>query len=271
VIEVVDEEHELTVEKGEPTISIHALTCIQPWSKRTMQLLVMINGAHLRSLLDLGSTHNFVDTAAAHRAGIKLQPSSRLRVAVANEDRLTSPGCCRGLCNDIVNETFDIDCYGLELALYEMVLGAQWLESLESILWDFGRCTSAFVRNGHLVLWTVVDTLPPSSHLLATSADLMDYLLAQFEVAFAAPIGLPPVCDHCHRIRLLSSIEPVAIKPYRYGHHQKEELVLLVKKADDTWHLCVDYRALNSRTIKDKFLIPVVKEFLDGLHGASFF
>jgi hypothetical protein len=44
-------------------------------------------------------------------------------------------------------------------------------------------------------------------------------------------------------------------------------LVILVKKADSSWLLCIDYRALNNRTIKDKFPISVVEE----LHGAAFF
>lgn len=82
--------------------------------------------------------------------------------------------------------------------------------------------------------------------------------------------------------------------PYRYPYFQKAKMkklmgemladgiiqpstslfsspILLVKKKDRTWQFCVDYRALNTVTGKDRFQIPTVEELLDEIAGAKVF
>lgn len=47
--------------------------------------------------------------------------------------------------------------------------------------------------------------------------------------------------------------------------------VLLVKKKDDTWRFCVDYRKLNDLTMKNRFPMPLVEEILKELAGTKYF
>lgn len=119
-------------------------------------------------------------------------------------------------------------------------------------------------------------------------------LLIKYNHLFQQPSTLPPPRQHEHYINLLPSSKPVNVRPYRYPHFQKTEIekqvaalmdsslirpsrspfsspVLLVKKKDGTWRMCINYRALNLITVRDRFPLPTIEELLDELGSASWF
>jgi hypothetical protein len=125
------------------------------------------------------------------------------------------------------------------------------------------------------------------------SPDLQE-LLDKYQDVFQEPTQLPPQRALDHAIALEDGAQPVNSRPYRYSPLQKDEIerqvqemlrtgiikasmspyaspVLLVKKKDGSWRFCVDYRRLNTLTIKNKFPLPIVDELLDELAGTKFF
>ena len=46
---------------------------------------------------------------------------------------------------------------------------------------------------------------------------------------------------------------------------------MLIRKKDNSWRMCVDFRKLNSKTVKDAYPIPRIQDNLDSLNGAQWF
>jgi hypothetical protein len=126
---------------------------------------------------------------------------------------------------------------------------------------------------------------------MSNNDEVLEDLLRRFNGVFATPVGLLPIRPCSYQIRLLPGTALVVVRPYCYAHLQEElqctdmlhqgvirlsssafsAPMLLVKKQDGSWRFCVDYRALNSKTVKDKFPIPVIEELLDKLCGVVVF
>ena len=108
------------------------------------------------------------------------------------------------------------------------------------------------------------------------------------------PRKVPPDRDVDHRIDLVPGSSPPSRPTYRMSPTELDELkkqlddliakglirpskssygapVLLTKKKDGGWRFCVDYRALNAITVKNKYPLPRIDELFDRLQGAKYF
>lgn len=142
----------------------------------------------------------------------------------------------------------------------------------------------------HLVQLSLISTEPSENTIPPSIKEVID---ANSEL-FKEPMELPPH-RHCdHQIPLIPGAAPFHKKAYRYSPTQKDEIekqisdmvnrrivqisssphaspVILDKKKDGGWRLCIDYRHLNALTVKNKSPLPIVDELLDELAGACWF
>jgi Reverse transcriptase (RNA-dependent DNA polymerase)/Aspartyl protease len=108
------------------------------------------------------------------------------------------------------------------------------------------------------------------------------------------PPNLPPARTVDHQIPLKPDMPPPFRGIYRLSQTELQELkcqldqllkdgkispstspygapVLFVKKKDGTLRMCIDYRALNSQTIQNRYALPRIDELFDRLHRAKIF
>lgn len=156
------------------------------------------------------------------------------------------------------------------------------------------------VKQGHTLFAAFIKPPEDDSPMVASiTTDLNSpeaHLLQEFTDVFPAelPEGLPPSRGVDHRIDLEPGHPPPFRAIYRLSYKELAELkkqldellkqgyirpskspygapILFVTKKDGTLRMCVDYRALNKITIKNRYPLPRTDDLLDQLHGAKYF
>jgi predicted aspartyl protease len=122
----------------------------------------------------------------------------------------------------------------------------------------------------------------------------LEQLVQQFADVFEPPTSPPASGRVKHEVQILPGQEPPCKGIYRMSEQELQELrnqlkellekgfirpstspygapILFVQKKDGSMRMCVDYRALNKITVKNRYPLPRIDEMLDRLHGAKHF
>lgn len=276
----------------------------------TMQFRGLLSGIEVLILVDSGSSHSFLNSETAkkltgtvplvHLVSVKIADGGMISLSCVSE----LPVAEWSVQGHVFNSTLKI----LPLGTFDVIIGMDWSEAFSpmKVHWRHKWMTNPY---GTAIVH--LQGLPPEPvecslvQLFQISADsaanqpvsdesCVQQVLDEFAHLFAEPTELPPRRACGHRIPLIPGAQPVAVCSYRYSPQLKSEIetqvvemlqtgmiqpsssafsspVLLVRKKDGSWRFCVDYRLLNSLTVKSKFPIPMIDELLDELSFARWF
>ncbi|PIA12716.1 DNA/RNA polymerase [Coemansia reversa NRRL 1564] len=192
--------------------------------------------------------------------------------------------------------TVNVSCLVLVIT-EDAIIGNDWLKHNAGVI----NCKSDIVEFGPRELaqkndeidewgWIHLDW-PDDGVKIAAICSSQERQLDKLRAKYAGVLDEPPKGPPAKggpemEIHLKEGTAPIAKPPYRLAHAETVELerqlaellkkgyirpssspwgtpVLFIMKKDGSLRLCVDYRGLNQKTIRDAFLIPRIEELLD--------
>ncbi|CAI7859919.1 unnamed protein product [Closterium sp. NIES-53] len=212
--------------------------------RQPLLLEVICNGRRLQALVDSGASHSVCNKATLERINEKYTPSNFTATMVDGSKLQVYGEVALHLQMGPLRwkPTLPVtNIKGLDL-----ILGRDFLEKFNPEINWVTRAASIFNQDRGV-------PLPNWSN----TGDIPEETLARFEKDLA---------DMKKQIEYLLNKGLIRPSTSPYGAP-----VLFTPKHDGSLRMCIDYRALNKQTIKNKYPIPRIDDLLDQLCGATIF
>ena len=129
-------------------LSYHAMNGTH--ERGTIRFTGSINGTEIQILVDGGSSDNFIQPRLAKFLQLPIEPTPRLKVIVGNGDLLECEGVVKQIPVHIQGHSLSISAYVLPIAAAELVLGTQWLATLDTHLVNYNKRFIKFFVNDRM-------------------------------------------------------------------------------------------------------------------------
>jgi hypothetical protein len=183
----------------------------------------------------------------------------------------------------------------------DVILGMNWLQKNQATVSCDKRTVKLVSPSGKEVVTKLyLPKLEGACHHLSVDDKESNpieaiRIVSEFPDVFLEELpGMPPERKVEFAIELIPGTAPISKRAYRVSGPELGELkkqidellekgyirpstspwvapVLFVEKKDGTKRMCIDYRALNEVTIKNKYPLPRIEDLFDQLRGASVF
>ena len=143
--------HQEAVQASENIVALAEITLnalMGSASSQTMRVKGRIKNREVVSLIDSGSTHNFLDAIDLDNLRLPLDISQILEAKMADGSIVKTLGVCHRVTLFIQGNKFVLDLNVLHLGGCAVVLGTQWLSTLGAIIWNFKLLTMRFCYLG---------------------------------------------------------------------------------------------------------------------------
>lgn len=252
-------------------------------------LRVKLCGVEVTALLDSGATRTVFGKDGhdlARRLGLPVHPARFDKVTVANGNSVEIVGCV-SVPFELEGRVCHVDVIIVPEITDVLLLGSDFIRAfgivpnLSTGNWCFNG-----QRDGSLCV------LNPQSQLSVEQSRCLEQEVGKMFASMGDGLGCS--VDATHMIRLKEGQDvpikqryyPVSPTLQRQIDHELDEMlqqgvvepsrsawsspILLVKKKDNSYRFCVDYRKLNGVTVRDAYPLPYVSDTLDKLRNARF-
>nr|GEY62304.1 retrotransposon protein, putative, Ty3-gypsy subclass [Tanacetum cinerariifolium] len=215
----------------------------------------LLNNRYASILFDTSADRSFMSTAFSFLIDIVATSLGNSYDVELDDGKIVEVDTIiRGCTLNFLNHPFNIDLMPVELSSFDVIIGMDWLRRYHAVIVcdeklvqiPYGNETLIFhgdkSNDGRESRLTIISSRAPYRLALSKMKELSDQLQELSDKGFIRPTSSP------------------------WGAS-----VLLVKKKDGSFRMCIDYHELNKLTKKNRYPLPRINDLFDQLQGSSIY